>query len=440
MTNGTTTGGLLGRVLRAAGVGAVFGDELPGVPVVATPSAASAALLAGLHARIHGGLAASAHDGLLIVTDGSALSAPSPSPVRVDSPEAVAAVAPALAHAQTAGMAVVVQLDLDLTAPVDTDVAVTPPDVVDRWVEPDADAIGALGAARSPIVLAGPGVIRAGAVPGLHAFATAGRLGVLNTWGAKGVFDWRSRHHLATAGLQAEDFTLGGLADADLIVAVGVDEGEAPADRWQTLAPVLGISPGEMDPLSQVWSRSAEWPDVPELRTRLAGVTQAGWADERLPLMPTRVTRAYGAALGDGGLVAADAGVAGYWVARTFATTRLGGAQVPAEVVPGFAVAAALVARLRAPSRPVLAVLDAAPEGAALEVLDLADRLGLGIGVEVWSADGDRLDADAHLARLRRLATVDRSEVVTLATSPDQLPQMVEAAGPIVAWPSLGLA
>src|SRR4029079_18341656 len=121
-----------------------------------------------------------------------------------------------------------------------------------------------------------PGVVRAGAVPGLHAFAAAGRLGVLNTWGAKGVFDWRSRHHLATAGLQAEDFTLGGLADADLIVAVGVDEGEAPADRWQTLAPVRGISPGEMDPLSQVWSRSAEWPDVPELRTRLAGVTQAG--------------------------------------------------------------------------------------------------------------------------------------------------------------------
>ena len=53
-------------------------------------------------------------------------------------------------------------------------------------------------------------------------------LGVLNTWGAKGVFDWRSRHHLATAGLQEHDFALAGLGDADLIVATGVDPDEAP--------------------------------------------------------------------------------------------------------------------------------------------------------------------------------------------------------------------
>ena len=49
---------------------------------------------------------------------------------------------------------------------------------------------------------------------------------MLNTWGAKGVFDWRSPHHLATAGLQAWDFELGGLADADLIIATGLDERE----------------------------------------------------------------------------------------------------------------------------------------------------------------------------------------------------------------------
>src|SRR4029079_4012343 len=103
-----------------------------------------------------------------------------------------------------------------------------------------------------------------------------------------------------------------------------------------------------------------------------------------------------------------------------------------AGVGPGFARPPALVARLRQPSRPVLAVLDAAPNGTALEVLDLADRLGLGIAAEVWSGGGDELDAEGHLARLRRVATIDRSEVVTLATSPDQLPEMLEAAGPIV--------
>src|SRR6476660_7377717 len=118
MTDGTV-GALLARVLRVAGVAAVFGGALAGEPVVTTPSPASAALLAAVHARIHGGLAASVQDRLLTVTDGSSTArSPSPSPVRVDSPAALAALPPALAHAQAAGMAVVVQLDLDLAEPV----------------------------------------------------------------------------------------------------------------------------------------------------------------------------------------------------------------------------------------------------------------------------------------------------------------------------------
>ena len=68
------------------------------------------------------------------------------------------------------------------------------------------------------MVLAGPGVVLHHAVDGLRAFAERASVGVLNTWGAKGVFDWRSPHHLATAGLQAWDFERGGLADADLII------------------------------------------------------------------------------------------------------------------------------------------------------------------------------------------------------------------------------
>ena len=63
------------------------------------------------------------------------------------------------------------------------------------------------------------------AVPGLHDLAVSAGIGVLNTWGAKGVFDWRSQHHLATIGLQADDFVLSGLDEADLIIATGLDPG-----------------------------------------------------------------------------------------------------------------------------------------------------------------------------------------------------------------------
>ena len=102
---------------------------------------------------------------------------------------------------------------------------------VDGWVEPDDAVLDRLRAAERPMVLAGPGVVLDRAVAGLHALAAAGSLGVLNTWGAKGVFDWRSRHHLATAGLQARDFELGGVADADLVIATGIDPAEGAPDR-----------------------------------------------------------------------------------------------------------------------------------------------------------------------------------------------------------------
>lgn len=300
----------------------------------------------------------------------------------------------------------------------------------ERWVEPGDDVVAALEAARSPVVLAGPGVVLDGAVPGLHALAATGSLGVLNTWGAKGVFDWRSRHHLATAGLQARDFELGGLAAADLIIATGVDEREALAD-WR-LAPVVEVAPSSLDPLAERWSRPRTEIAVPPLRAGLARVTQAGWEIGAAPLPPTRITRHYSLVLGGGGLVAADPGTAGYWVARTFGTSGVGGAQVPADATAvGFAVACALVARLIEPERPVLAVVDRVSE-IHHRLLDLAVRHGVSVPVEEWSEDGEQVDGDAHLERLRGL--VASGGRATVATDQRQLEQMLEVAGPIVAW------
>lgn len=301
------------------------------------------------------------------------------------------------------------------------------PPAAERWVEPDGEVVERLAAAHRPVVLAGPGVVAAGCVPGLHALAAAGSLGVLNTWGAKGIFHWRSRHHLATAGLQARDFELGGLADADLVLAVGLDPLEAPAGL---LPPLVTVPPGALGPLAERWSRPARAIEVPPLRSGLAAVTQDGWASTAVPLAPSLVTRHYGG-IGRGGLVAADPGRAGYWVARTFATTELGGVVVPAEADrAGFAAACALVARRRDPGRPVLAVADAVPEA----VLEVARALGVAVPVEVWTPEGEQLDVEAHRRRLAALVAAPTATVATLATDPTQLDRMVEVAGPVVAW------
>ena len=300
----------------------------------------------------------------------------------------------------------------------------------ERWIPLPEGVVDTLAAAERPIVLAGPGVVIGGAVPGMHALAAAGSLGVLNTWGAKGLFDWRSRHHLATAGLQALDFERGGLADADLILATGTDDLEMLAD-WR-LAPVIELHPWALGPLAEVWGRPRAEIAVPPLRADLARVTQQGWSTTTAPLPPTKVTQHYSRVLGGGGLVAADPGIAGYWVARTFATTTLGGAQVPADGSRrGFAIAASIVARLLEPRRRVLAVVEELGE-VEQRLLDVAGSLGVAVGVEEWRDDGDPLDADAHDARLLELAT--NGGTAALATDPDQLGQMLEVAGPIVAW------
>jgi hypothetical protein len=120
--------------------------------------------------------------------------------------------------------------------------------------------------------------------------------------------------------------------------------------------------------------------------------------------------------------VAADPGVAGFWVARTFATTDLGGVQVPAAAdTGGFAVACATVARLRSPSRPALAVVDGPLEGEeggpAETAREAAARLGVAVPLAVWDGDGPRLTAEDHL---------DRLQVAVVA-----------AAGAVVAWGGL---
>lgn len=290
------------------------------------------------------------------------------------------------------------------------------------WVEPSEEVLERLRAATAPLVLAGPGVVRDGAIAGLHALAVAGGLGVLNTWGAKGIFDWRSRHHLATVGLQARDAELAGVPACDLLVCTGLDALEADPALWRTV-PTLDLPTAMLAPLAETWSRPPRGITVPPLRERLAAATQAGWAKAGAPLAPSQATRNYGAVVTAGGVVAADPGTAGFWVARTLGTTRPGAVHVPAAAdLDGFAVACAAVA-----GRPSLAVVDRLGP-AALELLERHPE----VAVEVWVEDGDALDADAHAARVERL--VAEGGVSRLATSPDQLDLVVEAAGPISAW------
>ena len=95
-------------------------------------------------------------------------------------------------------------------------------------------------------MLAGPAVIRTGNEAGLRALAGMTGAPVVNTWGAKGVLRWDDPHHAGTAGLQADDFVLAGLADLDVLITTGLDPDEVTSRPWQGTTEVIDVPPHQL--------------------------------------------------------------------------------------------------------------------------------------------------------------------------------------------------
>lgn len=429
-----TIADLIGTVLGRAGVSACYGEPLDGMPVVVAQEPPVAEALSKAHQRVTGSPAALHLGGGELVVDPGERG--TPEEVVVGEADDLAKVA-AAARTVSSGGGLRLTLAVDPVAPVGRRVERA---VLAEPVERDAgDTDGALleriEHAPSIAVLAGPGVARRGADVGLRSLAAQWDLGVLNTWGAKGVFHWQSRHHWATVGLQSLDFELSGLDGAAAVLAVGLDERESPVTTWSR-APLIPFAPEALVGLGERVEMNAgsNLLPVPPLRTRLAELTQSGWRTQKTPIPPTIVTRNYSAALSGAAIIAADAGTAGFWVARTVPTQSLRTVLVPAERIPGWAVASVAVARLSDPWRPALAVVDGPLDDVSNAVLDFAGRRGIAVGIESWDESGGVLSGDAHLDRLWGLVAPDRTAVATIRTDGRQLEAIVEAAGEVVAW------
>ncbi len=430
----TTIAGALG-VWLARQRSRAYGAPLAGCPVVALDDDGQARLLAQADAWLHDGPAVVVTAGrrVEIAFPDRSSAAPSP-PVEITDGGALVDVLTALGAGETDAVCLV--LDADPGAPAPTP---PPPPLPARWVTPPPEIVERIRDAGAPVLVAGGGVIRDGAIPGLHAFAAAAQLGVLNSFDAKGVFDWRSRHHLATAGLQRDDLARAAVAEADLALRCGVHRAAFPEDPL--LGDAVEIAPGMLDPLAELCHRPHRPIPMPPLRDELAALTQAAWTLDGAPLLPSRVTRSYAQALPPSTLTLGEPGYAGFFLARTFATVELGSARVPITAMPAFsALAAAIVARLDDPNRPVLAVLDAPVDAAGMELaerlVELARRLGVSFAAEAWSAsEGEALDAPGHQAWLAGALTGGAPVIHTLRVAGSQLAGFTDVAGPISAWP-----
>ena len=435
-----TVGELLGCCLVALGARRVFvaSPLTPLDPQVIAPSTdlglalhpvgdpALAVLLASADGRIGPGPGVAIIDGRrLLLTSAPGVT---PEVIRVSDaaylPGALAGWSLGAVHA-----AAEYDLDLDLSAPA-------PPGLEPVVLDDTSDDLLMLSpslAEFSTLILAGPGVVRAGHVNGLQALAAAVGCGVVNSWGAKGVFVWNDPHHYGTIGMQSRDFDLAGLNDAQLIIASGLDPLETPIGRWNESAQVLEVEPWQLSTLALHWPDPDPVPGPPPLYTELSKALADRYASEDVPLAPARAAADLAASLPAGGLVLADPGPAGLWVARAFPTSQPGSVIVPAAFVRGFAVAGAVVAALA--GRPAVAVTTDPVDETSDALLALARRWDLALVVEVWGGDGPldvATDHGVHLAEAMASPGVDRLDVPVAFADTAIL---VEVAGDVIAWP-----
>lgn len=425
-----TVGSLLASCLRVVGASRVFGSSssgvtgLPGLGHVRVDEPILAGLLADAQGRIGPGPGVALLPGRrlrLSASPGTAVV-----PVVVDDPGLLAEAVATWTVGSAFGCVELV-LDLDLDAPV-------PAGVAPVRVDESAGQLMTLSptlAELDMVVLAGPGVVRAGQVEALRAFAAQAGVGVVNTWGAKGVFAWDSPHHYGTAGLQANDFELAGFGEAQLVVAVGVDPDEAPRRRWAH-GQVLEVEPWQLAALAYNWPEPGPVPPYPALYGELSAALAPLYDSETSPLTPARAARDLSLVRPAGALVAADPGPAGLWIARTFPTTEPGSVIVPSRRADGFAVAAAMVCSLE--GRRAIAVTTSPFDPVTDALVELAGLVGSELVLCEWGANEVWSDARAHKVALRSALDAPGIAHVGVPVDFGWTKTLVDTAGPIIAW------
>ncbi len=316
-------------------------------------------------------------------------------------------------------------------------------------------------AASFPLIFAGNGVIRGRASNELRALARDHGIPVAHTFMAKGSMPYDDELCLLSAGLQARDYVSCGFEAADLIIAVGYDPVEYAPKFWNPdrKKPIIHIdfTPAEVDSFYQPAVEVVA--DVREALELLNGLVKGekdptpsrtlrrfileqleeGATDDTFPVKPQRILRDLRAQMGRDDILISDVGTHKLWIARTFPAYEPNTVLISnGYAAMGFALPAAIAAKLVHPERKVVAV---SGDGGFLmnsQELETARRLGLAI-VNVIFRDGAynliQWKQQTHLGREMGV-TFGNPDFVALAEAFGAKGYRVESArelGPVLA-------
>ena len=271
-------------------------------------------------------------------------------------------------------------------------------------------AVRLIEEASHPLIFAGNGVIRGHASRELRELARTHGIPVVHTFMAKGSMPSDDDLCLLSAGLQARDYISCGFDKADLIIAVGYDPVEYAPKFWNPdrKKPIIHIdfTPAEVDsfyqPVVEVVADVREALELLndmvrgekdpspylELRRLILEDLEEGADDQTFPLKPQHILRELRTRMGREDILISDVGTHKLWIARTFPAYEPNTVLISNGLAAmGFALPAAIAAKLVHPERKVVAV---SGDGGFLmnsQELETARRLGLAV-VNVIFRDG----------------------------------------------------
>ncbi len=262
-------------------------------------------------------------------------------------------------------------------------------------------------AAQAPVALAGNGVVRHRAVAALRSFVDTVGLRTAVTFMGKGLIDPSTPQWLGAVGLQAGDYEMAGFGAADLVVAIGFDLVEHSPRLWNprrdktivcldTLpaeidehylpeVEVVGDLNAGLDQLSRECKPIAQPGGSTRLREAVLRRFEEAKDDASYPMQPPRVLFEIRKALGASDILVSDVGLHKLWIGRMFPAYEPNTVLIANGLAGmGFAVPAAIAAKLVHPDRKVVAV---SGDGGFLmncQELETAVRLGTPFVNIIW--------------------------------------------------------
>jgi len=280
--------------------------------------------------------------------------------------------------------------------------------------EPRADQIRyaaeLISQATDPIILAGHGVVRAGAWTHLAEFAEHLHVPVTNTFMAKGVIPFGHPMALGSAGLQAHDYVNCGFDHADLIICIGYDLVEYHPYLWH---------PTRDRKIIHIDSRSAEVDEsypleacvigdiklsleriaeqatphsgnlMRPLRKALIAEMNQHANDHSFPIKPQKLIWELRTAMATNDIAVCDVGAHKMWMARMFRCEQPNTCIISNGFASmGIAVPGAIAAKLSNPEHAVVAVTGDAGFMMNSQEIETAMRMNIPIVILIWNDGG----------------------------------------------------